>query len=187
MLRRIGLLVCLVLATALFATAQQMMIDFSDMPTVNRPVPLPDDYPLGTGMTWDALYYVSPNLWSGAGPGFTTGPDVRVAFLGGDMCKQTPTICTASIKLPVAPNSTNSFQPISMNLSAGWANNQVVVIAYFHSQLVGQVTWNLTTDSQTFNFPSEWTQVTQLRFFPGPIQHASGSVVIYTFTLNMQQ
>jgi len=183
-MKRIGLLLCIVIAAALCATGQTL-IDFSDMPSVNVPVPVPDDYPAGSYLNWDNFYYVSPLLWSGAGPGFTTGPEIRLAFVGGPMCS-TGGMCSASIKVPVTPNSTASFQPLSITLSSGWVANNVVVVAYDHSKFLGSVVWNLTTTAQSFDFPTYWTTVTQLRFFPSPAQGQQGSTVIYTLSLNIE-
>lgn len=190
-MKRIGLLLSFVVAVALCAGAQQMMITFSDMPSVVAPTPLPDNYPTGTYLTWDDIYYVSPMLWSGAGPGFLSGPDARVAFLGGDMCKQTPAICSATIKIPVGPNATMSFQPINMVVAAGWYPNNVVVLAYNQGQFVGSMPLRLGTTAHIYNFPAHWTNVTQLTFIPSPISGAAkrpgqaGSMVIYAFTLGM--
>jgi len=185
-MKKIGSLLCLVFALALCATAQTV-ITFSDMPSVNIPVPVPDGYPTGSYMNWPNFYYVSPLLWSQAGPGFTNGPNARVAFFGGPTCAQAVG-CSASIKIPVAPNATAAtFTPVSMNVASGWVPNSVVVVAYNQSTFVGSVSWALTTASQTFNFPQGWNNITQLNFFPGPAQGQAGSMVIYTFTVDLSQ
>jgi len=193
-MKRISLLFCIVIAAALCASGQEMMVTFSDMPSVNAPTPLPDNYPTGTYLNWDGIYYVSPMMWSGAGPGFFTGPDTRVAFLGGDMCKLSPAICSASVKIPVGPTATLAFQPLNMVVAAGWASNNVVVLAYNQGTFLGSTSWKLSTTAHIFSFPANWTNVTQLTFIPSPVPSGAarragqaGSVVIYTFTLNMQQ
>jgi hypothetical protein len=183
LVKKLASLLCLVVALSLCATAQTL-ITFSDMPSVNVPVPVPEGYPAGSYLTWNNFYYVSPLLWSGTGPGFSSGPNLRQAFMGGPLCTQAIN-CTASISIPITPNSTASFQPVSANLSAGWAANSVLVVAYNQSNFLGSVTLALTTTSQEFNFPTNWTNVTQLRFFPTPAQGQPGSMVLYTLTVNL--
>lgn len=185
-MKRIVLLVCIVTAMALCASGQ-MLITFSDMPSVNRPLAMPDDYPTDTYLYWDNFYYVSPNLWSGAGPGFFTGPDLRVIFIGGPMCTLQPNVCHGSIKVAVTPNATASFQPVSISMAAGWVPNSVVVTAYNHSKLVGSRVWRLTTLAQRFDFPAEWTNITQLTFYPSPARGQMGSMVAYAFLLNLNK
>lgn len=191
-MRKLGFLMCIVAAMALCASGQTL-ITFSDMPSVNHPSRMPDNYPGASYLNWDNFYDVDPLLWSGRGPGFLMGPDVRVAFIGGPLCNEQPSACFGSIKVALAPNSTASFQPLQISLAAGWFPNKVVVNAYDHSGLLGSVTWNLTTRARTFTFPAEWTNVTQLMFYPSPLDvrelprilpHA-GSMVVYTFLLYM--
>ena len=193
-MKRIGLLI-FVLAVAVCAGAQTtMMLTFSDMPSTGIPTPIPDNYPTSTYLNWDGFYYVSPMLWTGAGPGFFTGPDARVAFLGGYMCKQDPAICSATLKLAVGPNSTAAFHPVNMVVSAGWSANNVVVLAYNHGQFVGSMPLKLSTTAHIYTLPLNWGMVTQLTFIPSPIPAKAtnrlggqaGSMVLYTLTVEMQ-
>jgi len=193
-MKRIGLLI-FVLAAALCAGAQTtMMVTFSDMPSTGIPTPLPDNYPSGTYMAWDGFYYVSPMMWTGAGPGFFTGPDARVAFLGGYMCKQFPAICSATLKLGVGPTATQAFHPVNMVVSAGWSANNVVVLAYNNGQFVGSLPLKLSTTAHIYSFPANWGMVTQLTFIPSPIpapvakgdRGMAGSMVLYTLTMEVQ-
>jgi len=185
-MRKIGLLVCIVAVLALCASGQTL-ITFSNMPSTNHPLRMPDNYPGASFMNWDNFYFVSPQLWSGSGPGFEMGPDVRVAFVGGPLCSLQPSACFGSIKVVLAPNATASFQPLQISLAAGWVPNSVVVHAYNQSGLVGSVVWKLTTSAQVFTFPPEWTNVTQVMFYPSPAYRQAGSMVAYTFLVTLNQ
>ena len=187
-MKRIVLIISFVALVALFASAQ-VYIDFHQMPIARTPSPMPDNYPAEAGLYWDNFYYVTPGIWSGEGRGFWVDPATQhnsVAFIGGPLCNLA-TPCYGSIKLPVGPNATASFTPISMSLTAGWATNRVIVTAYNNSRFVGRVVWNLTTTPHTFSFPATWN-VTQLVFIPEVVRYSSvypkaGSMVVYSFVL----
>ncbi len=189
-MKRIVLLVVFVAALALCASAQDY-INFSWMPVVNTPTPMPDNYPDGMYLFWDSFYYVTPGLWSGEGAGFWVDPATQhntVAFIGGPLCLlDIP--CSGSIKLsPIMMHPANkTFTPISISISAGWMANNVRVTAYNNSQFVGTVVWKLTTHPQTFSFPAAWN-VTQLVFTPDLIKSntvypKAGSMVVYSLLL----
>ena len=189
-MRRIVLLIAFVAAMALCASAQTY-IDFQQMPMVETPTLMPDFYPEGMNLYWNNFYYVTPGLWTGAGPGFWVDPGMQhntVAFIGGPTCgSKVP--CVGSIKLtPIVLAPLNrTFTPVSISLSAGWLPNRVTVMAYNNSRFVGSVVWNLGTAPQTFTFPTAWN-VTQLVFTPdfinmNPVNQGSASMVVYNFTL----
>ena len=190
-MRRIVLLTCIVAAFALCAGAQTL-VDFHDMPFAYAPTPMPDNYPQSMGLYWDNFSYVTPGLWSGAGPGFWVDPSSKptdVAFAGGVLCNLTIP-CTGMIKLNpmmVAPMN-KTFTPISIVLSAGWQDNKVTVTAYNNGKYVGTVVWQLMTKPTTYTFPAAW-RVTQLAFTPDYLGNnaviPNGSVVIYNFMLMM--
>src|ERR1044071_1743233 len=76
------LLTCLV-ALAIGATAQQQ-INFSDLPLVASPAPLPAGY---GELNWSNFWYVDPSQYSGGGPGYQNPFTHRdVAFIGGQFC-----------------------------------------------------------------------------------------------------
>jgi len=189
-MKKVGLFVCILAAMTLSASGQ-MLITFNDMPSVDHPAVMPDNYPTSTYLNWENFFYVSPAMWNGSGPGFFTGPDLRVAFVGGPMCELQPSVCYGSIKLGVAPNSTATFQPLSITLAAGWAPNNVEVLGFNKSQYLGRITWKLTLKAHQYFFPDKWTNVTQLILYPTPTQGSAigkaGSFVAYTFYLNMNQ
>lgn len=189
-MKRIVLLIALVAALALCAGAQTD-INFQQMPLVQTPTLMPDSYPEGMNLYWNSFYYVTPGLWSGAGPGFWIDPATQhntVAFIGGPTCNSRVP-CSGSIKLnPIVLAPLNrTFTPVSISLSAGWLPNRVTVMAYNNSRFVGSVVWNLGTIPQTFTFPTAWN-VTQLVFTPDfinmtPVNHGAASMVVYDFTL----
>jgi len=190
-MRRIVLLISIVAAFALFAGAQDI-IDFHDMPFAYAPSPMPDNYPQGMGLYWDNFSYVTPGLWSGAGPGFWVDPSSKptdVAFAGGVLCALTVP-CTGMIKMDpiMAAPFNKTFTPISIVLSAGWQDNRVTVTAYNNGKYVGTIVWRLTTKPTTYTFPAAW-RVTQLAFTPEYLGNNAaipeGSVVIYKFMLLM--
>jgi len=187
-MKRIVLLITIVAAFALCAGAQTL-IDFHDMPYAYAPSPMPDNYPKDMGLYWDNFSYVTPGLWSAAGPGFWVDPSskpIDVAFAGGVLCNLTVP-CTAMIKMNpimVAAPMNKTFTPVTITLSAGWQTNHVIITAYNNGTHVGTVVWKLTTTPQTFTFPAAW-RVTQLAFTPDYLGNNAtipeGSVVIYTF------
>lgn len=187
-MKRIGLLVCVITAMALCASGQTL-ITFSDMPSVNQPSPMPQDYPTDTYLNWENFYYVSPMQWSESGPGFFRGPDVRVAFIGGPMCYTQPSVCHGSLRIPISPGKSLDFpfQPLKIWLSAGWFPNKVMVLAYNHSQYLGSVVWPLGITAQEFDFPATWTMVTELTFIPIPSGGQVGSMVAYAFLVNLNR
>lgn len=186
-MKRIVLLFSFVVALALCASAQ-MYVDFHDMPLVKAPSPMPGAYPPGANLNWDNFYYVAPSLWKGAGPGFWRIDSTSVntvAFTGGSALCPTAATCAAKIKLiPGMFPVPQTFTPVSMTLSAGWANNIVTVVGYNAGKFVGSQTWKLTTTPKIFPFPA-W-KVTELVFIPGiapgpSITPQAGSMVIFDF------
>jgi hypothetical protein len=194
-MKRASLLICIVAALALCASAQTY-VDFHQMPIANTPAPMPDNYPAVSGLAWDNFYYVTPGSWKEAGPGFWVDPASHhntVAFMGGPYCNvlaASPAACFGSIKLqrPGADRpSFPTFTPVSISVAAGWLPNNVVVTAYDNSKFLGSVVWNLTTKPQTFSFPATW-RVTQLVFTPesvpaNAIYPQAGSMVVYSLVL----
>ena len=190
-MKRIVLLVTFIAAFALCAGAQTV-IDFHDMHYVAVPTPMPDYYPQGMGLYWDTFDYVTPGLWTAAGPGFWVDPSSQpniVAFTGGVMCNLAIP-CTGMIKMnPImAVMQNKTFTPMSIILSAGWQTNNVRVTAYNNGTYVGTLVWKLTTTPQSYYFPAAW-RVTQLAFTPDFIGNNAvipdGSVVIYRLQIMM--
>lgn len=186
-MKRIVLLISFVAVLSLCAGAQTL-IDFHEMPIAYAPTPMPDYYPEGMGLYWDSFSYVTPGVWSGAGPGFWVDPSTKhntVVFTGGVLCNLTVP-CSGTIKMnPIMMTMLNkTFTPVNVILSAGWASNTVTVTAYNNGKYVGTVQWKLTTTPNTYTFPAAWN-VTQLVFTPDFLGNNAvipdGSVVIYKF------
>jgi hypothetical protein len=187
-MKKVLLLITFITAIALCASAQTL-IDFTGMPVATTPTPMPTNYPSSANIYWDNFLYVTPGLWSGAGPGFWVDPATKhntTLFIGGPW----QSIAQGSIELQLKNPGPNisTFTPVSMLLAAGWNPNSVLVAAYCNSKLVGTTVWNLTTTPQTFTFPSVWTNVTQLVFTADPnmtsaVHPTPGSMVIYSFVL----
>jgi len=191
-MKRIVLLISFLAVVALCANAQKIYIDFHEMHWIASPSPMPDNYPGEANLYWDNFLYVSPGVWSGAGPGFRVDPATQhnnVAFIGGPYCNLAAA-CGGSIKLEAMGMTPShpGFQPISIVLSAGWLPNKVVVTAYRDADFVGTTEWNLTTTPKLFKFPPEWREVTQVAFTPRFIPSSSiyptaGSMVVYNLLL----
>lgn len=188
-MKRIVLLVTFLVVMALCASAQTY-IDFHQLPPAGAPTLMPDYYPEGANLYWDNFYYVTPGLWTDAGPGFWVDPATHhntVAFMGGPLCSLALP-CTGSIKLIPRAGALSTFTPVSISMTAGWTTNKVTVRAYNNSKFVGTVTWQLTNKPQAFVFPVTWKNVTQLVFAPDfnlspVVKGNAGSMVIYSFVL----
>lgn len=209
-MKKIALLVCCILALAMFAGAQQFSTDFSDLPSMNIPIPMPADYPnnpFDTFITWSNFNYFNPTAdpddcpppLSTSCPGFTLAPNTNFVFIGGPDCAVGNSLCIGTLKLPVTPNATASFQPLSMTAASGWCPNKVVVMAYNRSHLLsptmsGASALQLTQTSATpVTFPASWTTVTEMRFYVLPSQQSPGctlypgvgSMVVFNFSANL--
>ena len=176
-----------ILALASCVSAQQV-IDFDSLPVSATPTAIPENY---AGMHWDSIDVVSPAQYPDAGPGFSTGNHVMLAFGGGPLCYPNyggtnndgsafKAICMGRITVGIGPNALPSFHPVSAVIAAGWINGSIVVTAFNNGVQVGQQRYNLTTNASVINFPNGWGQITELMITPGP----RGSFVIYTFTIS---
>lgn len=173
----------LAVAVALPAGAQNL-VDFTHLSSTPTPTPVPASY---AGLMWTTLDYVDAVQYADAGPGFTTGPEVMLAFGGGPLCFPAyggqrnngapfKHICDAAIE--VGPGSPNAvFQLNAMTVAAGWhaTGDFITVSAYNNGVQVGTDTrFDLTTASQRIVLPA-WGPITQLVIHPNPL----GSFVIY--------
>jgi hypothetical protein len=173
----------LALAVALPASAQNL-VDFTNLSPIPTPTAIPASY---AGLTWTTISYVDALTYPDVGPGFTTGPEVMVAFGGGPLCFPAyggtrnngapfKHICDATIE--VGPGSpTAVFQLNAMTVAAGWhaTGDFITLSAYNNGVQVGTDTrFNLTTASQRFVLPA-WGPITQLVIHPNPM----GSFVFY--------
>ena len=155
-MKKTVVLLAFLLALAIGATAQQQ-INFSDLPLISTPAPLPAGY---GGLNWSNFWYVDPSEYPGAGPGyqnFFTHKDV--AFIGGAFCGPAKQGCYGVIT--ASPGK--AFVPVSALVAAGYQANQIKVLAYNNGVYLGSASYNLTTTPQVLNFPASWGVVTTMQ------------------------
>jgi len=144
------------------AASAQETVNFSDLPDISSPSPVPDGY---GNLTWTGFFYVDPYEWSGSGQGFKHGPvgqDVGFSPYG---CGSIQGSCFASL------SASNGFELVSAHGASGYSKNPLVATAYNNGHYVGTQTFMMTTDVQELDFPPSWGIVTQVVF--------QGSVVLY--------
>jgi hypothetical protein len=167
-------LLAFALALAIGATAQERLT-FADLPLVSMPTLMPNGY---GQLNWANIYYVDPNQWSGAGPGYKDGPiggilrPQDVAFVGSKACRLAQEACYGTI---TSLGGRTSFQAVSATVAGGFGPTYVFVFAYNHGNYVGSVSYPLSTQMQTINFPASWGSITQLTFQTD----AGGDLVFY--------
>ena len=150
------------LAVAISATAQENL-NFADLPPVSSPVPIPNGY---GQLNWQNIYYVDPEKWPGAGPGYKDEliegkPSTQdVAFVGGKVCRQLQQACFGTVSSP--PGGSTGFLAASANVAGGFGPTYVIVTAYNNGRYVGSVSSPLGTQLQILNFPASWGIITQL-------------------------
>jgi hypothetical protein len=150
------LLTCL-LALAIGATAQQQ-INFSDLPLVGSPAPMPLGY---ASLNWGNFWYVDPNEYATAGPGYNNLLTHRdVAFIGGQHCGPVGPSCFGTVS---SEGSRTAFQAISAVMAAGYQANQVTVRAYNQGSFVGIFSFALGTTAQLVRFPATWGAITEMQ------------------------
>jgi hypothetical protein len=154
------LLLFVLLGLALGASAQEL-VNFSDLPHISNPSPVPDGY---GNLTWTGFFYVDPYEWGGAGQGFKHGPTGQDIGFSPYACGTIPT-CYATI------SSSTGLRLVSAHAAAGYGQNPLVVTAYYKGKYIGIQTFMMTTDMQELDFPPSWGIVTQVVF--------QGSVVLY--------
>jgi len=154
MKKTLVLLACLV-ALAMGATAQEQ-INFSDLPLIGTPAPIPAGY---SRLNWSNFWYVDPSQYGGAGPGYPDPFTHRdVAFIGGQFCGPVQTGCYGVISSAGAP-----FVPVGAVMAAGYQANQVTVMAYNQGVFVGSASYQLTTTPRIVSFPSNWGAITEMQ------------------------
>ncbi len=150
-------LLATLLALAIGATAQQQ-INFSDLPLVGSPAPMPSGY---SSLNWSNFWYVDPSEYSSAGPGYNNLLTHRdVAFIGGQHCAPVGPACFGTI---TSQGSRTAFQAISAVMAGGYQANQITVSAYNNGTFVGSVSFNLGTVAQAIRFPATWGAITEMQ------------------------
>ena len=151
------LLLFVLLALAIGATAQET-VNFSDLPNISSPSPVPDGY---ANLNWTGFFYVNPFEWIGAGPGFKNGP------IGEDVAFA-PYACS-SLGCYASLSSSTGFELLSAHAAAPYATGgpggtPLVVTAYYKGKYVGTGTYMMTTEEQELDFPPSWGIVSQAVF-----------------------
>ncbi len=156
-MKKIASLLVLVLSVAIGAAAQQQ-INFSDMPLIGAPAPLPTGY--GT-LNWTNFWYVDPNQYADAGPGYRNLFTHRdVAFIGGQFCGPVGPGCYGVIT-PMGEHA--AFQAVNAIMAAGYRAHPVTVRAYNQGRFVGSYRFIVTTLAQLVTFPATWGTITELQ------------------------
>jgi hypothetical protein len=164
------LVLCL-LALAVGASAQQK-INFSDLPLVNTPSPMPYGY---GHLDWGNFFYVNPYGWSGAGSGFKLGPeDQDVAFIGGEFCRLSGYACVGTL------TDARGFVAVSANIAGGYGPVALLVTAYNNGKLVGSQSFTVANQISTVNFPVNWGIVTEISI---QASGQPGDFVLYSLSL----
>ena len=146
MKRTLALLFC-VLGLAIAAAAHND-IDFSDLPLVETPAPVPAGY---SSLNWGNFWYVDP------------GNQRTITFIGGTFCGPVKPGCYGVIG---SMGGRTAFQPVSADVAAGsstHAVSQITVLAYNHGSFVGSASYKLTTTPQTITFPESWGGITEMQ------------------------
>lgn len=170
---RLNLILCVSICLLFLAfTAQaQEQINFSQLPFVDTPSPMPAGY---GRLTWANFFYVNPYAWSGAGPGYRLQTSTAdVAFVGGEYCRLSGYACTGSL------SSTTGFQLLTAQVASGYGFTQVTVTAYRNGTFVGRRQYVINPQLQNLNFPLSWGAVTEVMF---QVTGEPGSLVIYSLT-----
>lgn len=158
------------LAAVVNAGAQQQL-NFSNLPLVSSPAPMP----IGYGqLDWGNFFYVNPFDWSGAGPGYQLGAQGEdVAFLGGAyyrLNKQCVGTLTDSL----------GFVLVSANVAGGYGPASVTAIAYKNGTYIGTANFFVGMSMQTLTFPASWGAVTEVQI---QVTGATDDLVVYSLNL----
>ncbi|HUI82631.1 MAG TPA: hypothetical protein VL240_00310 [Candidatus Binatia bacterium] len=165
-----GCLILCLLALMAGADAQQTL-NFTDLPLVKSPSPMP----LGYGrLDWGNFFYVNPYAWPGGGPGFRLGTQGEdVIFIGGESCRLSNS-CWGTL------SNSRGFVLESAQVAAGFGPTLVTVSGYNNGRFVGSENYFLTTQMQTLSFPTAWGVVTEISIL---VNGAADDFVIYGLNL----
>ena len=166
----IALTLCL-LALVVGASAQQTL-NFSTLPLVNSPTPVPNGF---EQFDWGNFFYVNPYGWADAGPGYKLGPQGQdVAFIGGQFCRLSGDTCFGTI------SNARGFALISAKVAAGYSPAAVTVTAYNNGAYVGAQNYFVGSQMSTLKFPTSWGVITQITI---QVTGQTGDLVLYSMSL----
>jgi hypothetical protein len=161
----------LCLLSLVIGAGAQEQLNFSQLPLVNTPSPMPNGY---GQFDWGNFFYVNPYGWSGAGSGYQLGPQGEdVAFVGGEFCRLSGYACFGTI------NNARGLQLVSATVAGGFGPTQITVTAYNNGTFLGSAQYFLTTQIRTLNFPASWGIATEVMFH---VSGEPGSLVIYNLS-----
>lgn len=167
---RFTMTLCLTICLLSLAfTAQAQQLNFSQLPFVDSPSPMPAGY---GRLNWANFFYVNPYAWSEAGPGYRLQANTGdVVFVGGAYCQLSGFACSGSL------NSTIGFQLLTAQVAGGYGPTKVIVTAYRNGDFIGTAQYQINAEMQNMNFPVAWGVVTEVMF---QVTGQSGSLVIYS-------
>ncbi len=147
-------IVLCVLALLTGASAQQNL-NFSSLPVVSSPSPMPTGY---GQLTWGNFFYVDPWIWAGAGPGYKLDLDNKdVAFVGGEFCRiGGGNTCFATL------SDSLGFMLVSARVAGGYGPAAITATAYKNGVYVGTANYFVGTAMETLTFPSSWGVITEV-------------------------
>ncbi len=170
MKKTLVLLACL-MALAISATAQNQL-DFSSLPLLNSPSPVPAGY---GQLNWDNFFYVDPYTWSGAGAGYKLGAQGEdVAFIGSRNCRLNGNACYGTL------SDARGFQLISAEVAGGYGPAAITAMAYNNGAYVGSANFFVGTSMETLTFPASWGVVTEISI---QVTGQTGDLVVYSLNL----
>lgn len=162
--------ICL-LTLAVGASAQQQL-NFSQLPQVNSPMPMPSGY---GQLSWGNFFYVDPFEWSGAGTGYKLGAQGEdVAFIGGEFCRLGGNTCYGTLSDPAG------FQLVSAKVAGGYGPASVTALAYNNGTYVGSKNFFVGTQMEAVDFPSSWGLVTEITL---QVTGQTNDLVVYSLSL----
>lgn len=172
-MKRLTLTTCLFLCilAAAFNLSAQQQINFSQLPFVSAPSPMPSGY---GRLNWANFFYVNPYAWTEAGPGYRLQPQTTdVVFVGGEFCQLSGYACSGSI------NSSTGFVLLTAQVAGGYGTTQVTVTAYNKGTFLGTAQYLVSPQVQNMNFPPTWGAATEVMF---QVTGQPGSLVFYNLT-----
>jgi hypothetical protein len=163
------LILCLLCLLA--GASAQETLNFTQLPLVNTPSPMPTGY---GHLTWGNFYYVNPYGWTGAGPGYRLGQHGGdVVMVGSKDCRLYDRTCFGIL------SDANGFQLVSAVVAGGYTPTQVIATAYVGGTLLGSTQYFVGTGMRTINFPASWGISTEVVF---QVSGAPGNLVVYSLT-----
>lgn len=170
LLSKIGPVLCL-FALMAGASAQQQL-NFSDLPLVNTPAPMP----LGYGqLNWANFFYVNPYGWPDAGSGFKLGAQGEdVVFIGGEFCNLAGNACYGTI------TDARGFVAVSADVAGGYGPAAITVTAYNNGKFIGTVNFPIGSQVSKLKFPATWGVITELSI---QASGQPGDFVLYDLSL----